>query len=70
LIDDRKLNCHDKVVWVARKNCDKFITPTVRVSKSVVNYFVMLEMSQGHNAFFRCPGAGVIFLKSIEHNFS
>jgi hypothetical protein len=23
--------CHDKTVKVARKNCDKFITPTVRV---------------------------------------
>jgi hypothetical protein len=24
--------CHDNTVKVTRKNCDKFITPTVRVS--------------------------------------
>jgi hypothetical protein len=51
LIDDRKVICQDKAVKVASKNCDKFITPTVRVSKSVVIYFVMLEMSYDHNAF-------------------
>ena len=32
LIDECKVQCHDKTVKVARKNCDKFITPTVRVS--------------------------------------
>jgi len=31
--DERKVVCQDKVVKVTRKNCDKFITPTVRVSK-------------------------------------
>jgi hypothetical protein len=29
LADERKVIRQDKVVKVARKNCDKFITPTV-----------------------------------------
>jgi len=31
LADEWKVDRHDKTVKVARKNCDKFITPTVRV---------------------------------------
>ena len=29
--------CHDKTIKVARKNCDKFITPTIHVS--ICGYF-------------------------------
>jgi hypothetical protein len=37
---------------VYRKNRDKLITPTVRVSKSAVIFFVMHEFSTGYDAFF------------------
>ena len=37
-----KLLCHDKIVKVASKNCDKFITPTVRVS--ICAYFKTVPM--------------------------
>ena len=36
LADECKVLSHDEIVKVARKNCDKFITPTVRVIASVV----------------------------------
>jgi hypothetical protein len=39
--DKWKVMFQDKTVKVARKNCDKFITPTVRVSTS--NIFVMSQ---------------------------
>ena len=32
LVDEREVIRQDKIVKVASKNCDKFITPTVRVS--------------------------------------
>ena len=37
LADEWEVICQDEIVKVASKNCDKFITPTVRVSTSGVN---------------------------------
>jgi hypothetical protein len=34
-IEKQEFLCQDKIVKVARKNYDKFITPTVRVSTSI-----------------------------------
>ena len=33
------------------KNCDKFITPTVRVSTSAAIFFVMQDLSNDHDVF-------------------
>jgi hypothetical protein len=70
LIDDRKLNCHDKTVKVASKNCDKFITPTVRVSTSAAIIFVMLDLSCDHDAFNLLSIGRILLLKPFEHNYS
>jgi hypothetical protein len=44
LADEWKVICQDKTVKVARKNCDKFITPTVRVSKSDVVFLSLCRI--------------------------
>ncbi len=41
LADVWKVLSHDKTVKVARKNCDKFITPTVRVRRRSIFKTVM-----------------------------
>ena len=49
LADEWKVKCHDKTVKVARKNCDKFITPTVRVSTSMLLFYLTDEFLKHRN---------------------
>jgi hypothetical protein len=44
LADEWEVNRYDKTVKVARKNCDKFITPTVRVMFSCY-FFILWSMT-------------------------
>ena len=83
LADEWKFICQDEVVKVARKNCDKFITPTVRVSTSGVNcgsgriyHWIRMPifLSSGQNFWFWI-GLITIFLtgrncQGIEHKIS
>jgi hypothetical protein len=55
---------------VASKNCDKFITPTVRVSKSAVTILSCWKCPNGTMLFIFLSMSRIYLLKSIEYNFS